>query len=133
MGSGASRRPEQAGGAASTLGPHGIPAVDRAGASRDPSSRPIITLALSSARAASPWQPWPIPARDPRPHSAGVHILRRHPVTVAGKIIAAIVAILGLGMFALPTGILGADFVDEMQKQRRPAETCPHCGKELPG
>jgi len=54
------------------------------------------------------------------------------PVTVAGKIIAAIVAILGIGMFALPTGILGAGFVEEMQNQRRPAKTCPHCGKELP-
>ena len=51
--------------------------------------------------------------------------------TQAGKIIAAIVTILGIGMFALPTGILGAGFVEEMQKQRRAIKTCPHCGKEL--
>ena len=37
----------------------------------------------------------------------------------------------GIGMFALPTGILGAGFVEEMQKQRRSPKTCPHRGKEL--
>ena len=56
---------------------------------------------------------------------------RPDPVTVAGKIIAAIVAILGTGMFALPTGILGAGFVEEMQKSRRSVKTCPCCGREL--
>ena len=54
-----------------------------------------------------------------------------YPVTVAGKLIAAVVAILGIGMFALPTGILGAGFIEEVQKPRRPPPICPHCGREI--
>ena len=53
------------------------------------------------------------------------------PVTVAGKMVAAVIAVLGIGMFALPTGILGAGFVEELQKRRRPRRTCPHCGRHL--
>ena len=45
----------------------------------------------------------------------------------------AIISILGLGMFALPTGILGAGFVEEMQKRRLGACCCPHCGKDTNG
>lgn len=53
-----------------------------------------------------------------------------YPVTVAGKICAGIVAVLGIGMFALPTGILGAGFVEAIQKSKDPKSTCcPHCGK----
>ncbi len=56
-----------------------------------------------------------------------------YPVTPVGKFFASIIAILGIGMFALPTGILGAGFVEEMRKRRsaRSARRCPHCGKEL--
>jgi len=54
------------------------------------------------------------------------------PVTLLGKFFASIIAILGIGMFVLPTGILGAGFVEEIQKSKKPARTCPHCGKELP-
>lgn len=39
-----------------------------------------------------------------------------YPVTVAGRLCAGIIAVLGIGMFALPTGILGAGFVEEIQK-----------------
>jgi voltage-gated potassium channel len=53
------------------------------------------------------------------------------PVTPLGKFISAIVAVLGIGTFALPTGILGAGFVEEMQSRRRRPGVCPHCGKEL--
>lgn len=56
-----------------------------------------------------------------------------YPITSEGKIIASIVAILGIGLFALPTGILGAGFVEEFQKSKKnPKENvCPHCGKEI--
>lgn len=54
-----------------------------------------------------------------------------YPVTVLGKFCASIVAILGIGMFALPTGILGAGFVEEIQKSKQAPKTCPHCGKEI--
>jgi len=57
-----------------------------------------------------------------------------YPETAAGKFFAAIIAILGIGMFALPTGIVGAGFVEEIS-QRKEAEQedgkCPHCGGEL--
>ena len=59
------------------------------------------------------------------------------PVTPLGKVFAAIIAILGIGMFALPTGILGASFVEELEKQRleKNKETeviiCNHCGEEI--
>jgi voltage-gated potassium channel len=52
-------------------------------------------------------------------------------VTIIGKICASVIAILGIGMFALPTGILGAGFVEAIQKLKDPKNICPHCGKEI--
>ncbi|MEW6745267.1 MAG: potassium channel family protein [Planctomycetota bacterium] len=54
------------------------------------------------------------------------------PVTVPGRLLAAIIAILGIGMFALPTSILGAGFLEELQKKKEVPGLCPHCGKALP-
>lgn len=54
------------------------------------------------------------------------------PITPMGKVFAAIIAILGIGMFALPTGILGASFVEEIDKMKaKEKPCCPHCGKEI--
>jgi voltage-gated potassium channel len=53
-----------------------------------------------------------------------------YPVTGLGKLMASIIAVLGIGMFALPTGILGAGFVEEMSQRQKPSR-CPHCGKEI--
>ena len=53
------------------------------------------------------------------------------PVTPLGKLIGAMVALLGIGMFALPAGILGSAFVEELRRERQEAKKCPHCGKEL--
>ncbi len=55
-----------------------------------------------------------------------------YPVTVLGKTCASFIALLGVGMFALPTGILGAGFVEEIQKTRQTQKRCPHCGEKLP-
>lgn len=52
-----------------------------------------------------------------------------YPVTPMGKILGALVAVLGIGMFALPTGIIGAGFVEEMQKSRGAGGVCPYCGR----
>lgn len=56
-----------------------------------------------------------------------------YPITALGQTIAAIIAILGIGMFALPAGILGAGFVEALAAHRSddPARHCPHCGKQL--
>ena len=50
------------------------------------------------------------------------------PVTPLGKVMAGIIAVMGIGMFALPAGILGSGFLDEIQKRNREAQYCPHCG-----
>ncbi len=54
-----------------------------------------------------------------------------YPITAGGKVLAAVIAVLGIGMFALPTGILGAAFVEEIQTRRKGSRLCPHCGKEI--
>ena len=54
-----------------------------------------------------------------------------YPVTQLGKICASVIAILGIGMFALPTGILGAGFVEAVKHEPDPKGICPHCGKKL--
>lgn len=41
-----------------------------------------------------------------------------YPITMLGKIVAAFVAIAGIGLIAMPTGILAAAFSDAMQKEQ---------------
>ena len=53
------------------------------------------------------------------------------PITVIGRIIAGVIAILGIGMFALPAGILGSGFVDEMRNRNSPPPFCPNCGQQI--
>lgn len=54
------------------------------------------------------------------------------PVTVGGKIISSIIAVLGIGLVALPTGILSASFIEKLtRKDGDPEQCCPHCGKEI--
>ena len=54
-----------------------------------------------------------------------------YPITMAGRLLAAASAVLGLGLFALPAGILGAGFVDELQAAKRISRSCPHCGRAI--
>ena len=53
------------------------------------------------------------------------------PATPLGKCVASVIFVLGLAMLALPTGVLGAGFVEEFQNRRRKPACCPHCGKEI--
>lgn len=53
-----------------------------------------------------------------------------YPVTPAGRLIGSVVAVLGVGFFALPTAILGAGFVEVVSYQKK-NPTCPHCGGPL--
>ena len=56
------------------------------------------------------------------------------PITPAGKILAGVVALLGIGLFALPAGILASGFVDALHKtedEKQRSDTCPHCGKDI--
>ena len=54
-----------------------------------------------------------------------------YPITALGKFFAAIIAILGVGMFALPVGILGAGFVEAIEHKKSGSLRCPHCGKVI--
>lgn len=51
-----------------------------------------------------------------------------YPITGLGKILGSVIAIFGIGMFALPTGVLGAAFLEEIRAEKEP-KVCPHCGK----
>ena len=61
------------------------------------------------------------------------------PVTIEGRLLGSIVAVLGIGMFALPAGLLGGAFVEELRRARAPHQGqsagdpahCPHCGEPL--
>ena len=52
------------------------------------------------------------------------------PVTVAGRVIGATLALMGIGLFALPTGIITSGYMDELRR-RRQSDCCPHCGESL--
>jgi voltage-gated potassium channel len=53
------------------------------------------------------------------------------PITGLGRILTACISILGIGMFALPAGILASGFSTEFQKNKKEKNVCPHCGIEL--
>jgi voltage-gated potassium channel len=51
-----------------------------------------------------------------------------YPITPLGKVLGAVIALLGIGLFALPAGILASGFADELQRARKAVEhRCPHC------
>jgi voltage-gated potassium channel len=58
-----------------------------------------------------------------------------YPVTTLGRTLGALIAILGIGMFALPAGILASGFAEYIEKRKElpmsPPLVCPHCGKSL--
>jgi len=54
-----------------------------------------------------------------------------YPITAAGKLLGAIMALLGIGMFALPAGILASGFAEEIQRRQKKRRICPHCGKDI--
>lgn len=49
----------------------------------------------------------------------------------AGKLLEAIIALLGIGLFATPAGILASGFAQEIQQRQRKSRICPHCGKDI--
>jgi voltage-gated potassium channel len=55
-----------------------------------------------------------------------------YPVTPVGRLLGTVIALVGIGFFALPAGILATGFAEEIEKERRKKRCCPHCKKELP-
>ena len=52
------------------------------------------------------------------------------PVTALGRVIAGVMAILGIGLFALPAGILGSGFIQEVERKKANQDIrCPKCGE----
>jgi voltage-gated potassium channel len=68
------------------------------------------------------------------------------PITILGKVLGAIISILGIALFALPTGILASGFTEELRQQRKEKNQhhvhtddapqceikyCKYCGKSV--
>ncbi|UII21559.1 ion transporter [Fulvivirga ligni] len=49
-----------------------------------------------------------------------------YPITAVGKFVSGIIAILGIGVVALPTGIISAGFMEKL-KEKKTTVKCPHC------
>jgi hypothetical protein len=54
-----------------------------------------------------------------------------YPITTMGKILGGSIALLGIGFFALPAGILASGFSDEIHKKYARQKFCSHCGTEI--
>ncbi len=58
-----------------------------------------------------------------------------YPITPMGKVLSALIALIGIGFVALPTGIISSAFIRNIQQQKekkqKPTCTCPNCGTEF--
>ena len=61
-----------------------------------------------------------------------------YPVTGWGRLLSGIIALLGIGLVALPTGILSSGFIEELSRQKskdieksEQYKYCPYCGKRI--
>lgn len=54
------------------------------------------------------------------------------PITTFGKVLAMVISLIGITMFAVPMGILGSGFVEEMERKRAGKAPCPSCGESIP-
>lgn len=52
-----------------------------------------------------------------------------YPITPVGRLVGGIFAVLGVGLFALPAGIIASGFAEELRAAPMPTR-CPHCGKD---
>lgn len=55
-----------------------------------------------------------------------------YPITSLGRLISGIIALLGIGLVALPTGLISAGFINKLEKNKRnESVNCPHCGEKI--
>jgi voltage-gated potassium channel len=58
-----------------------------------------------------------------------------YPITILGKVLGAVIALLGIGLVAVPTGIISAGFMEDITHEKEAAKEekhfCPYCGKNL--
>ena len=61
-----------------------------------------------------------------------------YPITGIGKILSAVIALIGIGFVALPTGILTSAFMERIEMEKKIKRNavgtckCPDCGAEHP-
>ena len=59
-----------------------------------------------------------------------------YPITGIGKFLSAIIALIGIGFVALPTGIISSAFIERVQKEKEEKKKeneiceCPKCGNK---
>ncbi len=55
------------------------------------------------------------------------------PITPYGKLLGGIISVLGIGLFALPAGIISSGLSDHLQKSgnKSKIKKCPHCGENI--
>lgn len=49
-----------------------------------------------------------------------------YPITLAGKILSGAIALTGIGLFALPAGLLATGFTEELHNKKKKQRTCPY-------
>lgn len=62
-----------------------------------------------------------------------------YPITTLGRVLSAVITFLGIGLTAIPTGIISAGFIEQSQIAARQKKMtkhkdrhyCPHCGENL--
>ncbi len=55
-----------------------------------------------------------------------------YPITPLGKVLGSLISLFGIGLIALPAGILASGFAEAIDRQRHTEHVCPHCGKIIP-
>lgn len=54
-----------------------------------------------------------------------------YPVTHIGKIVGGFIALMGVGLVAIPTGLISAGFIEKLENQKIKKSICPHCGNDI--
>lgn len=53
-----------------------------------------------------------------------------YPITILGKILGSFIAVMGIGLIAMPSGIISAGLIKEVKKQKSEKQ-CPFCGRKI--
>ena len=54
-----------------------------------------------------------------------------YPVTAVGRAVAGAVSVMGIAVYAIPTGIMASAFIEELRRKRPGGRSCPHCGRPV--
>lgn len=56
-----------------------------------------------------------------------------YPITAWGKVISSLIALMGIGLVALPAGVISSGFITriEQEKDKKESVVCPHCSRRI--